>query len=61
MPYCAYIPKATLAAVIITAVIFSVEYEVVRPMWNSKSKAWLRSIVIPTLARMPYNVLIASL
>ena len=38
MPYCAYIPKASLAAVIITAVIFSVEYEVVRPMWKSKSK-----------------------
>ena len=36
MPYCAYIPKASLAAVIITAVIFSVEYEVVRPMWRSK-------------------------
>ena len=51
MPYCAYIPKATLAAVIITAVIFSVEYEVVRPMWNSKSKVWLISIVIPTLVK----------
>ena len=37
MPYCAYIPKASLAAVIITAVIFSVEYEVIRPMWKSKS------------------------
>ena len=38
MPFCAYIPKASLGAVIITAVIFSVEYEVVRPMWKSKSK-----------------------
>ena len=38
MPLCAYIPKAALGAVIITAVIFSVEYEVVRPMWRSKSK-----------------------
>ena len=38
MPLCAYIPKAALGAVIITAVIFSVEYEVVRPMWKSKSK-----------------------
>jgi len=36
MPLCAYIPKAALGAVIITAVIFSVEYEVVRPMWKSK-------------------------
>ena len=40
MPYCAYIPKASLAAVIITAVIFSVEYEVIRPMWKSKSKSF---------------------
>ena len=38
MPYCAFIPKATLAAVIITAVIFSVEYEIVMPIWRSKSK-----------------------
>ena len=37
MPYCAFIPKATLSAVIITAVIFSVEYEVVKPIWQSKS------------------------
>ena len=38
MPYCAFIPKATLSAVIITAVIFSVEHEVVKPLWGSKSK-----------------------
>ncbi len=38
MPGCAYIPKSALAAVIITAVIFSVEFHVVRPMWRSKSK-----------------------
>lgn len=36
MPYCAFIPKATLSAVIITAVVFSVEYEVVMPIWKSK-------------------------
>ena len=36
MPYCAFIPKATLAAVIMTAVIFSVEHHVIRPMWSSK-------------------------
>ena len=38
MPYCAFIPKASLAAVIITAVIFMVDYEAVKPMWRSKSK-----------------------
>jgi len=36
MDYCAFIPKATLSAVIMTAVIFSVEYEVVVPIWSSK-------------------------
>ena len=40
MPYCAFIPKATLAAVIMTAVIFSVEHHVVKPMWQSKSKRY---------------------
>lgn len=38
MPMCSYIPKAALAAVIITAVIFSVEFHVIKPMWQSKSK-----------------------
>ena len=38
MPYCAFIPKATLSAVIMTAIIFSIEYEVVFPIWSSKSK-----------------------
>ena len=38
MPACAYIPKATLGAVIITAVIFSVEFEYIMPMLRSKSK-----------------------
>ena len=42
MAYCAYIPKATLSAVIMTAVIFSVEYEVVLPIWSSKSKLLLQ-------------------
>merc|ERR1711988_1084110 len=37
MPYCAFIPKASLSAVIMTAVIFSVEYEVVLPIWSSKN------------------------
>lgn len=35
-PYFAFIPKATLAAVIIAAVIFMIQYNVVIPMWRSK-------------------------
>merc|ERR1711953_622600 len=45
MPYCAFIPKASLAAVIITAVVSSVEYEVIKPIWKSK-----KTDLIPGLA-----------
>lgn len=44
-PYFAYIPKASLAAVIISAVIFMIEYEVVKPMWRTNKKD-----LIPTFA-----------
>lgn len=37
-PYFAFIPKASLAAVIISAVIFMIEYEVLKPMWRSSKK-----------------------
>lgn len=37
-PYFYYIPKASLAAVIIAAVVFMVELHVVKPMWRTKSK-----------------------
>ena len=37
-PYFSYIPKASLAAVIIAAVVFMVEFHVVKPMWRTKSK-----------------------
>jgi sodium-independent sulfate anion transporter 11 len=36
MPYCAYIPKASLAAVIITSVIYSVDYQIVMSIWRTK-------------------------
>ncbi|XP_074040482.1 sodium-independent sulfate anion transporter isoform X1 [Leptinotarsa decemlineata] len=35
-PYFYFIPKATLAGIIIAAVIFMVEVKVVRPMWRTK-------------------------
>ncbi|XP_055851243.1 sodium-independent sulfate anion transporter-like [Episyrphus balteatus] len=35
-PYFFFIPKATLAAVIIAAVIFTIQYNVIVPMWRSK-------------------------
>ncbi|CAB0038959.1 unnamed protein product [Trichogramma brassicae] len=37
-PYLYYIPKASLAAVIIAAVVFMVEVQVVKPMWRTKSE-----------------------
>jgi MFS superfamily sulfate permease-like transporter len=36
--YFFYIPKAALAAIIIAAVIFMVEVQVVIPMWKTKSE-----------------------
>lgn len=33
-----YIPKAALAAIIISAVVFMVEVKVIKPMWRSKSE-----------------------
>ncbi|XP_046603494.1 sodium-independent sulfate anion transporter isoform X1 [Neodiprion virginianus] len=44
-PYFNYIPKASLAAIIIAAVIFMVEVKVVRPMWRAK-----KSDLIPGIA-----------
>lgn len=44
-PYFYFIPKASLAAVIICAVVFMIEYEVVKPMWRSSRKD-----LIPTFA-----------
>ncbi|XP_058790462.1 sodium-independent sulfate anion transporter-like [Phymastichus coffea] len=35
-PYLYFIPKASLAAVIIAAVVFMVEIQVVKPMWRTK-------------------------
>jgi len=37
-PYFSYIPKATLAAIIMAAVVFMVEVKVIRPMWRTKSE-----------------------
>ncbi|XP_066159241.1 sodium-independent sulfate anion transporter-like isoform X1 [Euwallacea fornicatus] len=44
-PYFYYIPKATLAAVIIAAVVFMVEVKVVKPMWRSKKSDFFLAIV----------------
>ncbi len=37
MPVFYYLPKAVLAAVVITSVMFLVEYEEIKPMWKSRS------------------------
>lgn len=44
-PYFYFIPKASLAAVIICAVIFMIEYEVVKPMWKSSKKDLIPTFV----------------
>lgn len=37
-PYFQYIPRAALSAVIISAVIFMIEYEVVKPLWKCSKR-----------------------
>ena len=37
-PHFAYIPTAALAAVIISAMIFTIDIEILLPMWRAKSK-----------------------
>ena len=37
-PYFAYIPTTAVAAVIIAAMIFTLEIEILLPIWKSKSK-----------------------
>uniref|UniRef100_A0A182S6L0 STAS domain-containing protein n=1 Tax=Anopheles maculatus TaxID=74869 RepID=A0A182S6L0_9DIPT len=37
-PYFQFIPKAALSAVIISAVIFMIEYEVIRPLWRCSKR-----------------------
>lgn len=44
-PYFYFIPKASLAAIIIAAVIFMVEVKVVKPMWRSKKSDLFLGIV----------------
>ena len=57
-PYFAFIPKATLAAIIIAAVIFMVEVKVVRPMWRTKSMFVYQHMCA---FRMHNNILTADL
>ena len=40
-PYFQYIPRAALSAVIISAVIFMIEYEVLRPLWRCSRRELL--------------------
>ncbi len=37
-PHFAYIPTSALAAVIITAMIFTIDIEILLPLWKAKSK-----------------------
>ncbi|XP_075147840.1 epidermal stripes and patches isoform X1 [Haematobia irritans] len=44
-PYFYYIPNATLAAIIIAAVVFMVEVRVVKPMWRAKKSDLVPGLV----------------
>lgn len=49
-PYFHYIPKAALSAVIISAVVFMIEYEVIRPLWRCSRRELLPGAVTFTLS-----------
>lgn len=53
-PYFQYIPNSSLAAVIMAAVIFMVEFHVVKPLWRSKSKFFLFTSK-KCLSKLPYT------
>lgn len=44
-PYFQYIPRAALSSVIISAVIFMIEYEVIRPLWRCSRRELLPGAV----------------
>ena len=44
-PHFAYIPTCALAAVIISAMIFTIDIDILLPMWKSKSETVLRLIL----------------
>ena len=44
MPACALIPKATLGAVVFCGVVFNIEYQIIKPIWNSKRKVIYRYV-----------------
>jgi len=43
-PYFYFIPKAALASVICCAVIFTIDFQIVYPMWKSKRKELIKAI-----------------
>ncbi|ERL91290.1 hypothetical protein D910_08623 [Dendroctonus ponderosae] len=59
--YFAYIPKASLGAVIVCAVAFMIEYEVVKPMWKSSKKdlvSALATFVFCLVIGVEYGILV---
>lgn len=55
-PYLQYIPKAALAAVIIAAVVFMVEFHVIKPMWRTKSTRASSEVSILTFVNVSCDV-----
>ncbi|XP_046449213.1 sodium-independent sulfate anion transporter-like [Daphnia pulex] len=63
MPSLAYIPKAILASVIITSVIFMVELEELKPMWKSRKIELLPfgvTFLCCLFVNMEYGILIGA-
>ena len=61
MPFCAYIPRATLAAVVITAVAFNLEFAMVLKLWKLdrwEVFPWLITFLGGVLWRLEYGIVL---
>ena len=61
MPFCAYIPRATLAAVVITAVAFNLEFAMVLKLWKFdrwEVFPWLITFLGGVLWRLEYGIVL---
>ena len=56
-PYFAYIPTTAVAAVIIAAMIFTLEIEILLPIWKSKSKLQLSFLLLKAIVKVVSTVM----
>ena len=64
MPLCAYIPRSTLAAVIMSSVAFNLDFNLVPKLWKSnrlETIPWMVTFASCTLWRLEFGILLGML